>query len=377
MIDWTKYRSLFPHIDQYTYLNHASISPINLRAKSAIQDFLELRHGKNIEFWPDAMDRKLHFLKLIARLINADADNIALVPSTSGGLNILSLGLNWQKGDHILLNDFEFPANVIPFTNLRRHGVEIDFVHHDHGKIHLEDIIENIKSTTRVLSISFVEFMNGFRNEMEALGKICQERDIIFCVDAIQGAGALKIDVKKWQVDFLSTGGHKWLMWPAGLGFVYISPRIFDRIYPAQAGWISLDVPFDFFNYQQPFAPDARRFEPGGFNTMAIMGAIPTIEIMLEIGPEALEEKILGNTKYLMNELTQRNIELFSDSRADHLSGIVTFNHSQAESLFEYLQKNRIFVSLREGKIRVSPHFYNNTEDLNILIKAIDNFNRQ
>ena len=377
MIDWPKYRSLFPHVTEHIYLNHAAISPMNLRAKLAIQDFLELRHGKNIEFWPDALDQKARFLKLIARLINAESDSIAPVPNTSAGLNVLALGLDWQKGDRVLLNDFEFPSNVIPFTNLRRKGVEIDFAHHQDGVIHLDNLIEKITPRTRILSISFVEFMNGFRNEMETLGKICREHDIIFCVDAIQGAGALRIDVKKWQIDFLSTGGHKWMMWPAGLGFIYISPRIFELVYPAQAGWMSLEVPFDFFNYQQPFAPNAQRFEAGVFNTMGIMGAIPTIEMMLEIGPQEIEQKVLRNTKYLMNELKLRDIKLYTDTDENHLSGIVTFFHNQAEALFEYLKKNQISVSLREGKIRVSPHFYNNTEDLNILLQTIDNFNRQ
>lgn len=374
MTDWNRYRELFPHLDHHIYLNHAAISPVNTRTQSAIHEFLKMRSNTNIEFWPEALEKKAYFIELIAKLIHAEVDNIALVPNTSAGLNVLTLGLNWQKGDRILLNNFEFPSNVIPFWNLKRLGVQIDFVEHRNGKILLEDILENIHPETRILSISFVEFMNGYRNELETLGQICRERNIIFCIDAIQGAGALEIDVQKWQIDFLSTGGHKWLMWPAGLGFIYVAPRIFDQVYPAQAGWMSLEVPFDFFNYRQPFAKTAQRFEQGVFNTMGIISAIRTLEMMLEIGTDRIQQKILQNTKYLIKEFEYRGLQLFTDTNERYLSGIVTFDHNNAEALFEYLKANHITVSLREGKIRVSPHFYNNEHDFGILLNAIDDF---
>ncbi len=373
-VQWQKYRNLFPHLKDQIYLNHAAISPMNTRTDQALRNFCDMRLRDDVEFWPGARDAKTAFIEKIGKLINASPRYIALVPSTSAGLNILALGLDWKSGDRILLNDFEFPSNVIPFTNLQRRGVEIDFVRHKEGVIDIEDIRKAIRPETRLLSISFVEFMNGFRNDLKGISSICRDHNIIFCVDAIQGVGALRMDVMEMGIDFLSSGGHKWLMWPSGVGFIFVAPRIFDKVYPAQAGWMSLETPFDFFNYSQPFADSAQRFEPGGINTMGLMCATATLDMMLEIGPARIEEKILSNTDFLVNQLQDQGCRIFSDIRPARRSGIVTFIHDQPEKLFEYLSECRISVSLREGKIRISPHFYNNHDDILKLMSAIKEF---
>jgi selenocysteine lyase/cysteine desulfurase len=374
MTDWNAYRALFPHTKDQLYLNHAAIAPMNNRSLQAISEFMNYRLKENIQFWPEALERKAYFLELIGKLLNVHRDTIALVQNTSAGLNILALGLDWKAGDRILLNDFEFPSNVIPFQNLRRLGVEIDFVSHKDGRLDLEDIKKKIQPRTKILSISFVEFLNGFRNDMKALGEICRENDIIFSVDAIQGLGALDLNATETHIDFLSCGGHKWLMWPAGMGFAYISHRIFDRIYPAQAGWMSLEVPFDFFNYEQPWASTAQRFEPGVFSTISIIGATATLEMMLEIGLENVEERILSNTGYLIDALMTQGFKLFTDPAPAHRSGIVTFYHPDGEAVFDYLKENKVTVSLREGKIRVSPHFYHDRDDLEKFMKILMDF---
>ncbi len=376
-MDWSHYRKLFPHLPDKIYLNHAAIAPMNSRAHAALEDFYSQRMKENIEFWPAAVEKKQEFIGMIGRLIHASPQNIALAPNTSAGLNILALGLSWKPGDRILLNDFEFPSNVIPFVNLRRLGVEIDFVQNREGKIQIEDILANIKPRTRLLSISFVEFLNGFRNNLQEISRICHEREIVFCVDAIQGLGGLQVDVEEMGIDYLATGGHKWLMWPAGLGFVYIAPRIFDEVYPAQAGWLSLQTPWDFFNYYQDFAETAERFEPGTFNTSAVVAASATLGMMLEIGTRTIEDKVLANTEYLVSGLQEAGYRLFTDTRAEHRSGIVSFYHDRAEALHEFLKKQDITVSLREGKIRLSPHFYNNEEDFDRCLKAIMQFDNK
>jgi cysteine desulfurase/selenocysteine lyase len=373
-MDWNKYRSYYPHLNEQIYLNHAAIAPTNILAREAIHGFIDNRLHKHIEFWPDMMEKKNNFISLIGSLIHAPSDNIALTMNTSSGLNILTLGLNWKAGDRILLNDFEFPSNVIPFLNLRRLGVEIDFVQHRDGAILVDDIIEHIHPRTRLLSISFVEFLNGFRNDLRVISEICHQHDIIFSVDAIQGLGALQMNVKQMGIDFLSCGGHKWLMWPASVGFVYIAPRIFDQVYPTQAGWLGLETPFDFFNYDQPFAPTAQRFETGAYNVMGIMGATATLEMMIEIGPQLIENKILSNTNYLIEKLERKGFQLFTKKEDNHRSGIVTFYHHKAEQLFDFLKEHKVTISLREGKIRVSPHFYNDFSDLDRFFELVSDF---
>ncbi|OPX34558.1 hypothetical protein B1H10_03390 [candidate division KSB1 bacterium 4484_188] len=373
-MNWDHYRNLFPHLSHQIYFNHAGISPMNTRSQTALEEFYRKRLDEDIEFWPEAIERKQLLKERIGQLINAPAENIALVGNTSAGLNVLALGLDWKPGDRILLNDFEFPSNVVPFINLQRKGVEVDFVHHREGRIEIEDLVKNLHHRTRLVSISFVEFLNGFKNDLTAIGEICRERGIIFAVDAIQGLGALQMNMSEMRIDFLASGGHKWLMWPAGLGFVYIAPHIFKQVYPAQAGWLSVKTPWEFFNYRQEFAPDAQRFEPGTFNTGGVIAATATVEMMLEIGAQNIQKKVLGNTEYLIGKLQDAGMRIFTDTRPEHRSAIVTFEHPQAEALFDFFKKNRITVSLREGRIRVSPHFYNNRDDIDVFLQTMKKF---
>ncbi|MFQ5584311.1 MAG: aminotransferase class V-fold PLP-dependent enzyme [Calditrichia bacterium] len=279
-----KYRQLFPFSGQVVYMNHAAVSPLNSRAIAAMQAYQKERSSSNIEYWPDLFDKKRQFKELVGKLINAHPDYIAMAGNTGMGLNILALGIDWKAGDRILLNNLEFPTNVYPFMNLKRFGVEVDFVAHREGRILLEDIVEKIHPRTRLLSISFVEFLNGFRNDMRAIADICRKHDIIFSVDGIQGIGALQFDVQEMGIDFLACGGHKWLMWPLGTAFFYIAPRIFESVYPAMVNWMSVENAWDMLNYELKLLPNAERFEGGVFNLQGLIGAIASLELFSEIG---------------------------------------------------------------------------------------------
>ncbi|NOX35952.1 MAG: aminotransferase class V-fold PLP-dependent enzyme [Calditrichaeota bacterium] len=378
MAEPVTYRQLFPHIDQgVVYLNHAAVSPMHRRALQAMEDYFQERMVGDIEYWPRAMEKKQLLKQHIARLIHASAEHIALVNNTSTGLNILANGLDWKPGDRILLNDFEFPANVYPFLNLRRRGVEIDFVPHRNGRILLDDLAARITPRTRLLTISFVEFLNGFRNDLVAIGELCRQHGLIFCVDGIQGVGALQLDVQATGIDFLANGGQKWLMWPLGMAFVYVSPRLFDQLHPAFAGWLSVEQAWDFFDYRLAFLPDASRFEPGTHNVPGIIGALASTELFLEIGMARIEAHILHLAGKLIQELQQRGYRLFTPTEEKFRSGIVTFYHDRAESLFDYLKQQHIHVSLREGMIRVSPHFYNTEGDIAAFLNALEDFDQK
>ncbi|RMF59842.1 MAG: aminotransferase class V-fold PLP-dependent enzyme [Calditrichaeota bacterium] len=377
MENWQRFRNLFPHTSSIIYLNHAAVSPMNVRAIQALQEHMEKRSSVDIEFWPAAMETKKYFKTLLAKLLHTHPDYIALTENTSMGLNWLARGLTWKKGDRILLNNFEFPSNVYPFLNLRELGVEIDFVEHRNGKILVEDLARAIQPSTRLLSISFVEFLNGYRNDLATISQLCQEHDIIFCVDAIQGLGALDLDVEQLQIDFLAAAGHKWLMWPLGCGFFYISPRIFSRVKPMALGWMSVENSWDFFNYELTFPPTAERFEPSIYPVPTVIGAIPTLELFLEIGIPQIEQRILYLTDYLIDGLRQRGYRLFTVTDPPHRSGIVTFYHPSPEELVAFLISQQVKVSVRAGTVRVSPHFYNTTQELDRLLELLDQFERK
>ncbi len=176
----------------------------------------------------------------LAKLINTTIERIAFVDNTTNGLNILAQGMKWEKGDRILLNDIEFPANVYPFLNLEKDGVVIDFVKSHDGIVSAEDIIENVKPGTKLISVSQVQFLTGYRIELQKLGEFCKENGIIFCVDAIQGLGAVRLDVQKDNIDFISCGTQKWLMGLQGLAFIYISKNLQEKLTPKYTGWQSV-----------------------------------------------------------------------------------------------------------------------------------------
>jgi selenocysteine lyase/cysteine desulfurase len=374
--NWMKYRVLFPHIDHMVYLNHAALAPMHNGSLRAIEQCYYQRTNGNIEFWPDAMEVKGEFKELVGRLVNAAPENIAVSDSTSMGLNWLAQGLSWKPGDRIILNDFEFPSNIYPFLNLERSGVKFDFVEHRDGRILLEDIAAKIRPETRLLSISFVEFLNGYRNDLKRIGELCRENNIIFCVDGIQGLGALHIDVQELDIDFLVSGGQKWLMWPLGTAFFYLSPRIFDLVRPMAAGWLSVEDSWDFFDYQLKFLPNAERFEPGMYNVAGVVGAIASLRMFLEIGPREIEQRILSTTDYLIERLFRSGYSIYTPMEPETRSGIVTFHHHNAPGLYEHLKAHHVHVSLRNGFIRVSPHFYNTEEDVDCLMDLVLNFDR-
>lgn len=374
-MNWDAHRQYFTHLEDTVYLNHAAVSPMNQRVIEATHRYQAKRAGDNILYWPDMMEDRKRFKALIGQFINAPVTQIARVETTSAALTLLANGLDWQPGDRVLLNNMEFPANVYPFLNLKRFGVEIDFVQHDRGQIHIDDIRRAIRPETKLLAISFVQFSNGFRSDLAALGQLCREHDLIFSVDGIQGVGAMQIDVQAMGIDFLANGGQKWLMWPMGTGYFYISPRLIERVYPTNLGWLAVEDAWEkMMDYRLEPLPTAERYEPSGFNVQGLVTALASLEWFVEIGPAAIQERILALGDYLIEQLQADGYELFTVTDPAHRSGIVTFKHPRAMELWEFLQQQRVIVSLRTGMIRVSPHFYNNTDDIDRFMAALRRF---
>ncbi len=367
-----RYRKEFPHTSRgLIYLNHAAVSPMSQRVRQAISRLMDARQFENIEYWPQAMEEKNLLKEDIAKLLNLTSQRIAIVPNTSTGLNILAQGINWQAGDHILLNNFEFPANVYPFLNLERKGVVVDFIPHRNGRILLEDLAQAITPRTRLIAISFVEFLNGFKNDLYAIGELCRQHNLWLAVDGIQGIGVQTLDITRAGIDFLSVGGQKWLMWPLGTAFIWISERLFPHLQPPFLGWLSVEDSWNFFDYHMTLLPDAGRFEPGTHNLIGIVGARAALTFFLELSINTIEQHLFTLTDYLTEGLQELGYTVLSDRSHPHKSQIVTFAAKNGEALWHYLIKRGIRVSLREGNIRVSPHFYNTLEEIDQLLKAL------
>jgi len=372
MMDLSSYRKLFPVTRSAIYLNHAAVSPFSTRVSEAIETQIKSRSEPPVDIYRTFLEERRLLKENIAELINGRPENIAIIPNTSTGLNWLANGFSWQPGDRILLVEGEFPSNIYPFLNLKRKGVTIDFVSPRKGIIGIEEIAPKIDQKTRLFSVSYVQFLNGFRIDLTAVGQLCQANDVLFSVDGIQGVGAVRLDVEAAGIDFLSNGGHKWLMGPMGCGFMYLSPHLHNILQPVFAGWLSVKNSWDFLEYRLDFLDDAERYEPGTPDFLGIVGLRAATGLLIEAGSAKIEGHLLGLGEYLIEALESRGFTYTGCRDKKHRAGIYSFRHVRAKEIFDHLAKNQIYISLREGVIRISPHFYNTRSELEELMRTIE-----
>lgn len=366
-------RKYFPFLHSgKIYFNHAAVSPLSTVVTEKIEKYLRGRSEGEIEDYQSLVAESTEVKNKLAKMMRTSPGRIAFVDNTSNGLNILAQGLRWKKGDHILLNDLEFPSNIYPFLNLQKEGVEIDFVKSEEGQITVENILRAITPATKLLSISFVQFLSGYKADLETLGKICKEKNIIFAVDAIQGLGALQLDVEKCQIDFLACGTQKWMMAIMGLAFIYLSEAMQQKISPKFVGWLSVEDAWNILHYDLKLKSDANVFQTGTINAIGVYGLNAALELFESIGFEQIENTILDNTEYFINTLSSNGLKpLLSTAERKNLSGIVTVKINRADAVFEKLMNEKIHCSLREGMIRFSPHFYNTKAEIDRAVESL------
>jgi selenocysteine lyase/cysteine desulfurase len=371
-------RKLFPVTQNYVYLNHAAVCPISIpvydRMQRHMRDLLE-NGAVNFGEWLAAIKQTR---ELAAQLINARSEEMAFAPDTSAGLAMIANGIDWRAGDNIVIADCEFPANVVPWMRIKREfGVEVKMARERDCRLETEEILSLIDDRTRVVALSFVEFASGFRNDLAAIGRYCRERDVLFVVDAIQGLGALALDVEACAIDALSADAHKFLLGPDGVALFYVSRRAMERVKPTLVGWLSVKDPDDYSNYDQPYAPGARRFEAGALNTSGVAGLGAAIELFLQIGVEKIESYLLDLGDYLCerlkNELGDQGYRVASSRREGEKSAIICLQSEKysAQELYHLLNDRHIITTPRLGRLRVSPHFYNTRGDIDRLIESL------
>ncbi|HUI63713.1 MAG TPA: aminotransferase class V-fold PLP-dependent enzyme [Bacteroidota bacterium] len=363
-------RELFPHLAQgKLYLNHAGTSPLSTRVVQAMTAHLDRRSQGELDTYQQDKTMVEECRASVAQLVNAESpDRIAFQTSTSDAINIVASGIPWERGDRILLGNIEFPANVYPYVNLASLGVALDFIEAPDGRVTAEMIVSHLKRRTRLVALSAVQFLSGYRADLRAIGQICRARGIIFAVDGIQAVGAVRIDVQHQMIDALAAGAQKWQMGPHGSGFLYVSQELQARIRQKYLGWLAVAHPWNFSDFTQELAPSARRYEGGSMNMPSLWGMHAAIRTILEFDPEAIERHILAITGRLWENLHQvRGLKLFTCEPEENRAGIVTVSvespHS-AEGVFKALLVRGVTAALRQGKIRYSPHFYNSLEEM-------------
>ena len=360
-------RKFFPIVENQMYLNHAACSPMSTKVKNAIEEFLHLRNAEKADDFKTDLLEARNLRETIAELLNSSPERIALTSNTTHGINIFASGLQWKEGDEILISKMEFPANVYPYLNLQKKGVKIRWMPEKDGRIPLKYITTFVNDKTRLLSLSYIQYLNGYKADLQAIGKFCKENNIIFIVDGIQGLGAFQIDLEKTHIDGIATGGHKWLMSPKGTGFVYVSENLQGQINQSHLGWLSVENPFDFHNYDQSLDETAHRYELATPNQIGIYGMNAAIKLLLEVGIARISKHLTDITGFLRGELESSGYETFTTFEDRERGAIVLFSAGDPDKnqeIFKDLLKKGITISFREGNLRLSPHFYNTKEDL-------------
>jgi cysteine desulfurase / selenocysteine lyase len=368
-------RAEFPVAETWAYLNHATHGPFSRRTVAAIN---QVALAWSVPPTMDGAAREGAMATArenVAALVNGDASRVAFVANLAEGFSLCAAGIDWRPGDNVVIPRDEFPSVVYPFMNLQRRGVELRLVEKDaRGYTDLDRVAEAIDGRSRALAISHVEFMDGYRNDLAAIGALCRERGVLSIVDATQSMGALPIDATATGIDVLAAHGYKWLMASHGLGVIHFSDRALAEIHPVYVGRLSVNKGFEDLDYALDWREGALRFQTGGWNWLSIGAFNASAELIRAADPAATEPHALALTDRLLAAVAQKGYSVTSCLDRPRRSQIVSFtsgDRATDAAIVADLARRQVAVSLRGRGVRVAPYFYNNDEDVDRLIEGL------
>lgn len=363
----------FPILQKVIHLNHAGIAPVMTRAMLAAAHFAaEATRTAQTNYveWEQRIEK---VREIASWFIGAQPEEVAFVRNTSHGLSLVGEGLDWRSGDNVVTTAVEYPSNVYPWMNLRHRGVETRLVPSRDGELRVEDLVAAIDSRTRLVSVSHVEFSTGFRFDLKALADAVHAKGALLCVDAIQSLGVHPIDVVRMGVDFLAADGHKWLCSFEGCGIFYIRKQLISQVRPALVGWNSVVENKNFDKYDFTLPEHARRYEEGSLPQLTIFPLGAAIEKFAEIGIDRIEKMALHNAALVREEIARRGHRVVNFRGSPLDVAITCFTGSfDGASVVRYMKKNGCDLAFRRGAVRVSPHFYNNADDVRRFFDVFD-----
>lgn len=366
-------RNLMDISEDLTFFNHAGVSPIPRRARDVMKEFLDevcARSMANRKKWYGEIRKGR---QLAADMLHCNAEEIAFIKNTSEGVSMIANGLNLSPGDNVVTTDIEYPANIYPWMRLSKNGVNLKLVPNKNGRVPFEDLASAVDESTRVIALSSVEFSTGFRHDLKQIGEFCRERGIFFFVDGIQSVGALELDVKDCRISALSAGAQKWLLGPEGAGILFVDQSVLDRVEPTVVGATTVEKPEEYLDYRYVPKKDAEKFESGALNVAGILGMGAAMEVLLEIGIPNVEKRIFDLTDRLCEGLLKKGYGVYSSRSGREKSGIVLFSNEKhsADDLSERLIEKNIVITVRYGRVRVSPHFHNTPDQIDLLLDVL------
>ncbi len=373
-MDWDAIRRAeFPVAERWAYFDHAAVSPLPRRSRDRLVAWADDQAANGVAHW---LSWEANLTKLRGRsaeLIGASPDEIAFVPSTTHGIGLVAEGFPWRDGDSVVTAAEEYPSNLYPWMNLASRGVTLRTVPTRDGRIEVDDLADAIDATTRVLTISHVEFASGFRNDLDAIGALCRDRGVALFVDAIQGLGPLTIDVGRSPIDFLCADGHKWLLGPEGAGIFYVHRDWIERLRPIGVGWHSVVSSYNTATTSMDLKPNAQRWEGGSFVMPGLQALAASVDLLMEIGPEAISARILDRAEAVRAIAARAGWKVEGSARPGDLSGIVALTREgiDPDAFVRQARDRGVALACRRGRVRVSAHIYNDGDDLGRLADAL------
>jgi cysteine desulfurase/selenocysteine lyase len=363
-------RAQFPVTELLIYLNHAAVAPLVRPAAEAMKRFSDdaMLHGSlHYEQWLDAYEG---VRRAAARMVNVTPAEIALMKNTSEGIATVAMGLDWRPGDRIVAFKEEFPANQYPWRRLEQSkGVKIEW-------LSVTDDLDKIDAAAkgaRLLAISFVQYLTGYRADIQAIGEICHRHGVVYFVDAIQGLGVFPLDARACHIDALAADGHKWLLGPEGCAILYISEKLQEQVEPVEFGWTNVAGYNDYGARDMALRKDAGRYECGTLNTIGCFGLRASMEFLLDVGAGRMGPMIQALGDQIAEGARRKGYEVLGERTAASGAGIVSFRKAGVEStaIVAHLKEQKISAAARAGWVRTSPHFYITAEEIERVIGCL------
>jgi cysteine desulfurase / selenocysteine lyase len=371
-------RKSMPVAERWAYFDHAAVAPITAPAAAAMRTWTEQSLAEGDTMWPEWGRQLKAMRQSAASLIGASPAEIALVPNTTAGINLVAEGLDWRRGDNVVTLADEYPSNLYPWMHLTDLGVETRRVPTDDGVVDYDQLEQACDDRTRIITVSWVAFSNGCRRDLDAIAEIAQRKKTLLFVDAIQGLGAFPLDVSRTPVDFLAADGHKWMLGPEGAGIAYIRRDRLSHLRPTAVGAHSVVHAQDYAHIELKLKQDASRYEGGSLNVPGMLGLGASIELLQSLGIANVAAAILDVTDRLCGELDAAGMRVISPRDGEHRSGIVSFEFPDADvmAVRRHCLERNVALACRAGRIRASAHAYNNEQDVERLIDALKTFSR-
>jgi selenocysteine lyase/cysteine desulfurase len=373
-------RSLFPISKEMIFLNCAASSPLPLPAVEAEHAFSLERAQLSSLNWFQWQDDLAGVRADAARLLNADPGEIAFTPNTSQALSMVAQGVELQAGDEIVVGSPDFPSNIYPWRGLEQRGVVVKYLPRDEcGRVTPADLKPLLSSRTRLLALSSVYYASGFAADVAGFAELCRQKGVLLSVDAIQSLGCMPTDVKSLGVHFLAAGCQKWLLGPLGLGLLYVDESVRPLPRPSAFGWRNVMDEEDFRlrkDLHGELKEEAAVLEPGSMNFSGIAALGASVRLLMSLGIQEIFDHVSALNSFAYEEAMRRGWKVVSPRGPAETSCILAFElpsgSIDAQECFQELLRRKVFVSARNGLLRLSPHCFNTRDEVSAFFEILD-----